>query len=65
MQKSMHPELINEDFNTSVSMTEFTFETVYPLELTPERFTGLMKLSKTEVFHTLSLIHISEPTRPY
>lgn len=55
MQKSMHPELINEDFNTSVSMTEFTFETVYPLELTPERFTGLMKLSKTEVFHTRSI----------
>ena len=48
----MHLELVNENFNTSVSMTEFAFETVYPLELTPERFTGLIKLSKAEVFDT-------------
>lgn len=48
-------ELINENYNTSVSMTEFNFEIIYPLELTPERFTALMKLPADETIHTNSI----------
>ena len=35
---------VNQDFNASVSMTGFALENAYPLELTADRFTALMKL---------------------
>ncbi len=37
---------INDDFESSVSMTSFAMEELYPLELTADRLTALMKLPK-------------------
>ncbi len=36
----------NQDFGTSVSMTTFAMETLFPLEVTADRLTALMKLPK-------------------
>lgn len=36
---------VNENFETSVSMAGFAFEPVYPLEITNDRLTALLKLS--------------------
>ena len=48
-------ELVNQDYNASVNMTEFAFDIIYPLELAPERLTALMKLPAAKVIHTNSL----------
>ncbi len=47
--------LVNEDFDASVSMADFAFEFIYPLELTNERLTTLMKLSSGDAFNTNSI----------
>ena len=43
---------INSDFDASVSMADFAFESIYPLELTTQRLTALFKLSAGDVIDT-------------
>jgi len=49
------PKPVNNDFESSISMTGFAFETIYPLELTSDRFTALMKLPAGVALNTASL----------
>jgi len=46
---------VNQDFNASVSMTGFALENAYPLELTADRFTALMKLPAGATLSTSSI----------
>ncbi len=50
-------DLVNQNYDASVYMTEFNFEFIYPLELTPDRFTALMKIPAGEVVQTSSIHH--------
>ena len=55
MPAPANPATVNTDFNTAVSMTGFALENIYPLELTADRFTALMKLPSGSALSTASL----------
>jgi len=52
---AVNSEPVNQDFDASVSMTGFALENAYPLELTSDRFTALMKLPSGAELSTSSI----------
>jgi len=52
---TVNTEPVNQDFDASVSMTGFALEYSYPLELTADRFTALMKLPSGATLSTSSI----------
>lgn len=48
-------DFINDNFKESVNAIGLEAESIYPLELTADRFTALIKLSAAEVLHTKTL----------
>ena len=52
---TVNTEPVNQDFDASVSMTGFALEYAYPLELTADRFTALMKLPSGATLSTSTI----------
>ncbi len=52
MSGSANTTWVNEDFNASVSMTDYSLQALYPVEHTADRFTALGKLPVGETLGT-------------